>query len=125
MVEDGRADAGVVNRLFGALTEGEYEISKTPIVFNPVHLKFAFPQKQKYIGIARTIDQYIRQFKADPNSLFHKIINSYLSGVNFDLSFFREMQSIPLTEDERQWLARHKSDPSGSRQGICALQFQE
>ena len=108
MVEDGRADGGVVNRLFGALTEGKYEISKTPIVFNPVHLKFAFPQKQKYIGIAKTIDKYIRQFKADPDSLFHKIINSYLSGVNFDLKFFREVQPIPLTEDERQWLSRHK-----------------
>ena len=76
MVEDGRADGGVVNRLFGALTEGEYEISKTPIVFNPVHLKFAFPQKQKYISIARTIDKHIRQLKADPDSLFHKIIVS-------------------------------------------------
>ena len=123
MVEDGRADAGVVNRLFGALTEGEYEISKTPIVFNPVHLKFAFPQKQKYIGIARTIDQHIRQFKADPGSLFHKIINSYLSGVDFDLSFFREMQSIPLTEDERQWLARHKVIRLGVDKGYAPYSF--
>jgi len=123
MVEDGRADGGVVNRLFGALTEGEYEINKTPIVFNPVHLKFAFPKKQRYIGIARTIDKDIRQFKADPDSLFHKIINSYLSGVDFDLTFFREMQSIPLTEDERQWLARHKVIRLGVDKGYAPYSF--
>ncbi|MCF8087589.1 MAG: transporter substrate-binding domain-containing protein [Desulfotignum sp.] len=123
MVEDGSVDGGVVNRLFGALTEREYEISKTPIVFNPVHLKFAFPQKQKYIGISRTIDKHIRQFKADPGSLFHKIINSYLSGVDFDLSFFREVQSIPLTEDEKQWLARHKVIRLGVDKGYAPYSF--
>jgi len=125
MVEDGRADGGVVNRLFGALTEGEYEINKTPIVFNPVHLKFAFPKKQRYIGIARTIDKHIRQLKANPDSLFHKIINSYLSGVDFDLTFFREMQSIQLTEDERQWLARHKVIRLGIDKGYAPYSFRD
>ncbi|MCB9480622.1 MAG: transporter substrate-binding domain-containing protein [Desulfobacteraceae bacterium] len=123
MVEDGRADAGVVNRLFGALTEGEYEIGKTPIVFNPVHLKFAFPKRKKYIGIAKNIDKHIRQLKSDPDSIFHKIINSYLAGVGFDLTLHREMQSIPLTEKEREWLARHKVIRLGVDKGYAPYSF--
>ena len=123
MVEDGRADAGVVNRLFGALTEGDYEINKTPIVFNPVHLKLAFPKKKRYIGIAETIDKHIRRFKADNNSLFHKIVNSYLAGADFDLILYREMRSIPLTEDEREWLARHKVIRLGVDKGYAPYSF--
>ena len=123
MVEAGRADCGVVNRLLGSLIEGEYEISKTPIVFNPVHLKFAFPKRKRYIRIARTIDKHIKQFKADPDSLFHKIINSYLAGVDFDLTLYREMQSIPLTENERVWLSRHKVIRLGIDKGYAPYSF--
>jgi len=125
MVEAGRVDCGVVNRLFGTLIEGEYEISKTPIVFNPVHLKFAFPKKTEYIDIAKTIDKHIKRFKADPGSLFYKIINSYLAGVDFDLTLYREMRSVKLTNEERDWLAGHKVIRLGVDKGYAPYSFRD
>ena len=44
MIHSGAADAGVVNRLYGALAEKRYNVKKTSLVFNPVQLKFAYPK---------------------------------------------------------------------------------
>ena len=40
----GGADAGVVNRVFGLTFEAEYGVARTPIVFNPIELRFALPR---------------------------------------------------------------------------------
>lgn len=125
MVEAGRADGGVVNRLFGALTELDYDIEKTPIVFNPVHLKFAFPKKDKYASLARTIDEYVTRFKNDPDSLFYTIVNTYLAGGNFDPAVYREMRPIRLTDEEQQWLSRHKIIRLGVDKGYAPYSFRD
>ena len=43
-VQDGRAHAGVMSRLFGMLHAPEYEVARTPILFSPIEIRFAVPK---------------------------------------------------------------------------------
>ena len=43
-LEKGEIDAGVVNRLFAAKHENNYNVKRTPIVFNPIQMRFAVPE---------------------------------------------------------------------------------
>lgn len=122
-VEDGSADVAVVNRLFGVLAQKKYAVKKTPIVFNPVNLRFAFPKNEKYTTLANTIDMHVERLKADPDSLFHKIVNTYLAGVEFDIAFYKEMQPINLTDEERKWLIQHKVVRLGVDKGYAPYSF--
>lgn len=109
LVDSGKADGGVVNRLFGVLSESNYKINKTPLIFNPVKLKFAFPNDKKYLPLSNTIDTHIAELKRDPNSVFHSIINSYLTGATFDFNNVKPVGPIELTEIEQAWLEGHKT----------------
>jgi ABC-type amino acid transport substrate-binding protein len=48
-IEKGWVDAGVVDRIFGARHQGDYDVRKTPIVLTPVELRFAVPKGEKRI----------------------------------------------------------------------------
>jgi len=39
LLSNGKVDAGVVNRIFGSLFSEEYNVRKSPIIFNPRHLQ--------------------------------------------------------------------------------------
>jgi ABC-type amino acid transport substrate-binding protein len=53
-VQDGRADAAVVNRLFGLEQEANWNLQRSAVAFNPIALKFAFttdsPRTPELIG---------------------------------------------------------------------------
>ncbi|MCX6101483.1 MAG: transporter substrate-binding domain-containing protein, partial [Candidatus Bipolaricaulota bacterium] len=44
LLDDGGADAGVVNRIFGLQNEAQHAVERTPILFNPSELRFALPK---------------------------------------------------------------------------------
>ncbi len=72
-VQDGRADLGVVNQIFGITEEAKYDVARTNIVFDPVELRFAFPKgAEKNARLIAAIDDDLRQMKADPNSVYHQ-----------------------------------------------------
>lgn len=134
MVNAGKVDAGVVNRLYGAVSEKKYKIATSPIVFNPVQLKFAFHKNSRNRIIAEKIDYHLKELKSTPDSVFHQIVNSYLSGVEYDLASYREIRPFQLSEKERAWLRNHQvirigvdhayppysfRDKSGAYQGIA------
>lgn len=108
MVSRGQADAGVVNRLFGAAREENYEIHKSPIVFNPVQLKFAFPKKKESEALVRKIDQHLNSLKSNPDSIFHKIVSSYLAGIEYDLRAHQEVKPFHFSKTELAWLRDHQ-----------------
>lgn len=111
MVESGEADAGVVNRIFGSRFAEDYDLKRTPIIFNPIHLKFAFPKNaERNRELIRTIDQYIRILKQDQNSLYHRAIDAYLSGqpeALRNVSTEEAVIKINLTEHEKRWIEEH------------------
>jgi len=44
-IEENRADAGITNRNFGNKNAKNFEVKKTPIIFQPINIKFAFPKE--------------------------------------------------------------------------------
>ncbi len=75
----GRADAGVVNRVFGLVFEAEYGVERTPIVFNPIELRFAFPLDDPLTPLLiPRIDHRLEQLKADPDSVYYRALDEYL-----------------------------------------------
>lgn len=72
-----RADAGVVNRLFGAVNGDRYEVDITGIVFNPVHTHYA-AHKGAPAGLVAALDRHLKDLKADPQSLYYKSLNRWL-----------------------------------------------
>ncbi len=43
ILQENKADVGIVNRIFGVIESNNYDVRKTSLVFSPVALKFAFP----------------------------------------------------------------------------------
>ena len=75
----GDADAGVTNKDFGARYESEYAVSRTPIIFSPASLYFAFPPEGKMNAelIAR-IDQELVRMKGNNASHYYFLLDHYL-----------------------------------------------
>jgi len=67
---DKEVHAGVVSRLFGAVTAGEYSVTNSNIIFNPIEIRFAV-QKGRNRGLLDRIDRDIRNLKKDDKSVFY------------------------------------------------------
>ena len=75
----GNADAGVVNRVFGLMFEAEYGVERTPIVFNPIELRFALPLTGSSTPfLIAQIDRHLAELKDDPNSLYYQVLEENL-----------------------------------------------
>jgi len=81
LLEKKEVDAGVVNKNFGNLNEKEYKVKRTPIVFQPADLRFAFPKKSSLtpLLIAR-IDHRIKEMKANKDSAYYNLLEKYFEG---------------------------------------------
>lgn len=110
LLDQGQADAGVVNRIYGTLLEERYRVRKTPIVFDPARLKFAFPKGAALSRhLAQKIDAHIGMLKSDPDSAYYRIIDSYLQGIDFKQVNVERIRNIDLTLDELTWLRNHRT----------------
>ena len=80
-VENKSADAGVVNRLYGMKFENKYEIDRSPILFSPIELRFAFPKNASMNPyLIGKIDYYMKELKKDKDSIYYQSIDRYLGG---------------------------------------------
>ncbi|KKM80693.1 hypothetical protein LCGC14_1337330, partial [marine sediment metagenome] len=70
LVQQEKADAVVTNRIFGITQAKEYSLEQTPIIFNPIEIRYAMP-KGKNLQFARVIDKYLIELKADKNSMYY------------------------------------------------------
>jgi len=79
-VKEGRADAAVVNRLFGALFKETYDLRETAMIFHPSMLHFAFPIRSPKTPVLKgRIDDQLTRLKEDKSSYYHQIIAHYMS----------------------------------------------
>jgi len=69
-------DVGVVNRLFGTENKSNYRIQSTPVIFNPIEMRYAVSEGKNEQIIAK-IDGYLTSFKGDKNSIYHQSINRW------------------------------------------------
>ncbi len=81
MVQNGTADAGAVNRLFGLLNQNKYEVVETSLFFNPSDLKFAFP-KHVFLNdmLIQRIDHHVTELKKNFDSIYYISIKQHFMG---------------------------------------------
>lgn len=77
-VKEGRADAGVVSRLYGEQFAKVAGLAATPIIFSPTELRFAVPQGRNRDIIDR-IDEHLLALKLDPHSIYYQSLSHWLS----------------------------------------------
>jgi diguanylate cyclase (GGDEF)-like protein/PAS domain S-box-containing protein len=78
-LEDGRIDAGVMNRDVGNRLAPEFDVNPTPIVFQPADLRFAFPPDSKRAAIlTAAFDRQLAALKADRASPYYSLLDQWL-----------------------------------------------
>ncbi len=74
LVEEKKAEAVVVNRVFGLTNAKKYNVERTHIIFNPIEIRYAMPKDKNHeLGIA--IDKHLKLLKADKTSIFYQSFN--------------------------------------------------
>ncbi|MEW5774264.1 MAG: ATP-binding protein [Thermodesulfobacteriota bacterium] len=76
-VESGRADAGVVSRLYAEHRTPALDLAATPIIFNPIELRLAVP-KGDPAGLLPALDAHIAALKADKGSVYYAALDAWL-----------------------------------------------
>lgn len=77
-VAQGKADAGVVNRIFGEYNLRSYSVQKTSIIFRPVNLHYGFPKDAALNKlIIDKLDARLAAMKKDEHSLYYRFIDNY------------------------------------------------
>ncbi len=124
-VQNGLADAGVVNRLFGTISGPSYDLSPTSVMFNPRHIKFAFPSDGLLAPtLKQTIDVYLRAANTDPKSPVKQIITAFFKGVPVDWSFQQgDTRRVYLTEKEKNWIKNHPTIRLGVDPEFAPFEF--
>ncbi len=78
-VASGKIDAGVISRISAFVFVNKYKYRISSIVFRPANLKLAFPKDSALAKeVIPVIDKYLKEWKADPSSIYWKSVNSYL-----------------------------------------------
>ncbi len=79
LLDEHSVDAGLVNRLYGSQFEAGYTIEKSPIILNPIEVRFAAP-KGAHPDLLAIIDAHLKAQKDDGNSIYHRSISRWLEG---------------------------------------------
>lgn len=76
-IQTGQVEAGVANRLFGAINAEKYHLVETGIIFNPINIHYAAPHDQ-HRPILDAIDQHLSSIKANKNSVYYTALNHWM-----------------------------------------------
>jgi ABC-type amino acid transport substrate-binding protein len=102
------ADVGVVNRLYGLTSQELFDVLPTTVVFNPRHLKFAFPSNGNLTPyLKEIIDRHLRNAALQPDSWVQQVIRSNLQGLPPDYAGSGEKNRVSLTPEEKAWIKSH------------------
>jgi len=78
-VDEGKADAGAVNRIFGNTYWRDYDIEETPITFNPIEARYALPKNGTHTAcLIEKLDVHLRELREDKQSIYYKSIDKYM-----------------------------------------------
>ncbi|GMR01267.1 MAG: hypothetical protein BMS9Abin19_0635 [Gammaproteobacteria bacterium] len=77
-IQSGKVDAGVANRLFGALNASKYNLVETGIIFNPVNIYYASLDPAVKV-ILDAIDQQLLVFKTDKDSVYFSAVHRWMN----------------------------------------------
>jgi ABC-type amino acid transport substrate-binding protein len=93
--ENGSVDAGCVNRLFGQLSKQDFSLKPSPMIFNPIEIKYAFPKNGTLSTyLAERIDFQLTFLKRNEDSLYYRSIDQHLGQ--------QSVEETPSETDERE-----------------------
>lgn len=74
----GKTDAGVANRLFGALNAHKYNLVETGIIFNPINIHYSSLHPGNK-AILDAIDEQLIKYKANKDSVYFTAIRQWMN----------------------------------------------
>ena len=108
-ISEGQADAGVVNNIFGSFFENEFKVKRSPVLFSPSQLRFAFT-KNDPLGkrLKPILDAQLRKLKGNPISAYYRAMDSHLYGTSHSTAPGVATNWVAaLSDSEKAWLRRH------------------
>jgi len=79
-LEKGEIDAGVTNKDFGNKYEKDFDIERTPIIFRPSHIQFAFPKDSSLTPyLFEKIDYHMKELKKNKDSIYYQSLEKWLA----------------------------------------------
>jgi len=98
---EGSVDAAITNRDFGNNFADRFGVKATPIIFQPISIRFAFPKAGPSSNLLRErIDAALKPMKNDNNSVYFRLLEHYFEAaiaekrVEVVPSWFRDAISI-------------------------------
>ena len=79
LVAQQQVDAGLVNRIYGIQHEGLFNVQKSPIVLNPIEIRFA-TVKGKNAQLLADIDSHLGEMKNTADSVYYRSLDRWLAG---------------------------------------------
>lgn len=70
-VQQGRADAGVANVIFGSSKRQKYGLKSSEVMFNPFDIYFTVARGRN-ADLLATLDRYLDSWRLDENSVYHQ-----------------------------------------------------
>jgi len=80
-IDQKKADAGIISRLFGLQNENNYHVKRTEIVCCPKNLYFAVPKRTNKF-IIDAIDRHLRRLKQDDQSVYYTSLTRWVEGIS-------------------------------------------
>lgn len=77
MIHEKKADAGIVNRVYGYAHEDQYDVIRSPVVFSPASLRFAV-KKGDNGDVITAIDRQLVSLKTEKSSVYHQSLRRWL-----------------------------------------------
>ncbi|MEA2082466.1 MAG: HD domain-containing phosphohydrolase, partial [Elusimicrobiota bacterium] len=78
LLDKGKADFGITNSTFGNANEKKYKVCRTPIIFNPSDIRFAFPIKAAITPeLVKRIDFHMKKLKENPDSPYYASLEKH------------------------------------------------
>jgi ABC-type amino acid transport substrate-binding protein/nitrogen-specific signal transduction histidine kinase len=126
LLDSKQADAGIVNRLFGALHGDAFEVSPTPIIFNPRVLAFATRKgSRRGARLLEQIDQSLAEAKQNPDSVYHQALAYYLGGGVREWKGQKQkyLRQLALGPAETHWIKAHPRIRFSVDPGFAPFEF--
>ncbi|WP_460032976.1 response regulator [Megalodesulfovibrio paquesii] len=75
--QQGEVEAGVVNRVYGATHGPGHDLQPTPIIFNPIQMRFAVTKGDPK-GLLRQLDPEVASLLAGADTVYHQSLRRWL-----------------------------------------------
>jgi len=97
LIANGRADAGVINRVVSIMKADNYQVKPTSIIFDPVQVRYA-TLKGTNSELISALDKYLTIAKINENSYYYHSVNKWLKsgGGKQDYSWVMPLLAVIL-----------------------------